>query len=121
MQSLIQKVQGDLADGVGAVWGLNVDVLPKVRDKRILKFQMFIARQCFTLRGGTHDALIPQKAVDGLQIPDQLHTYEDAYIMRWRKAHGYKIVVATKFTVAYKPPENWQLQNGIAQAIVEFK
>jgi hypothetical protein len=46
-----KKVQGHLADGVGAIWGLNVEVLPKVRDKRIQKFQMFIAIQCFTVRG----------------------------------------------------------------------
>jgi hypothetical protein len=67
--------------------------------------------------------LIPHKAVDGgLQIPDQLHTYEEAYTMRWRKTHGYKIVVGNKvYCLHYKPPENRQLQNGIAQAIVEFK
>jgi glycosyltransferase involved in cell wall biosynthesis len=117
-----KKVQGDVADGVGAVWGLNVDVLPNIRDKRILKFQMLIARQCFKLRGGTHDTLILHKAVEGIKIPDLLHAYEDAYIMRWIKDHGYKTVVGNNvYCLHYKPPENWQLQNGVAQAIVEFK
>jgi glycosyltransferase involved in cell wall biosynthesis len=117
-----KKVQVDLADGVGAVWGLNVDVLPNVRDKRILKFQTLIARQCFKLRGGTHDTLILHKAVEGIQIPEQLHPYEDAYIMRWVEDCGYKVVVGSDvYCLHYKPPENWQLQNGIEQAIVEFK
>ena len=31
-----KKAQTDLANGVGALWGLNVDVLPNVKDKRIL-------------------------------------------------------------------------------------
>lgn len=117
-----KKAQADLKSGVGAVWGLNVDVLPNVRDKHIIKFQSLIARQCFKLRGGTHDTLILHKAVEGIQIPEQLHTYEDAYIIRWVEDHGYKAVVGSDvYCLHYKPPENWQLQNGIAQAIGEFK
>lgn len=34
-----KKAQTDLANGVGALWGLNVDVLPNVKDKRILCFK----------------------------------------------------------------------------------
>ena len=117
-----KKAQADLADGVGAVWGLNVDVLPNVTNKRILKFQSLIARQCFKLRGGMHDTLILHKAVEGIRIPEQLHAYEDAYIVRWVEDHGYKAVVGTDvYCLHYKPPENWHLQNGIAQAIVEFR
>jgi glycosyltransferase involved in cell wall biosynthesis len=117
-----KKAQADLADGVGAVWGLNVDVLPNVTDKRILKFQSLIARQCFKLRGGMHDTLILHKAVEGIRIPEQLHAYEDAYIVRWVEDHGYKAVVGSDvYCLHYKPPNNWRLQNGIAQAIVEFR
>ena len=117
-----KKAQADLESGVGAVWGLNVDVLPNVTNKRILKFQSLIARQCFKLRGGTHDTLILKKAVDGIRIPEQLHAYEDAYIVRWIEERGYKAVVGSDiYCLHYKPPENWQLQNGITQAIVEFK
>ena len=117
-----KKAQADLAVGVGAVWGLNVDVLPNVTNKRVLKFQSLIARQCFKLRGGMHDTLILHKAVEGIRIPEQLHAYEDAYIVRWVEDHGYKAVVGTDvYCLHYKPPENWHLQNGIAQAIVEFR
>lgn len=117
-----KKAQSDLASGVGAVWGLNVDVLPNVKNKRILKLQSMIARQCFKLRGGMHDTLILRKAVEGIQIPEQLHAYEDAYIVRWVEDHGYKAVVGSDvYCLHYKPPDNWHLQNGIAQAIVEFR
>jgi glycosyltransferase involved in cell wall biosynthesis len=116
------KAQADLADGVGAVWGLNVDVLPNVRDKRILKMQGLVAQQCFHLRGGMHDTLILHRAVEGIVIPEELHAYEDAYIIRWVETRGYRAIVGSGiYCLHYKPPDNWNLQNGIAQAIVEFK
>ncbi len=117
-----KKAQTDLKKGVGAVWGLNVDVIPNVKNKRILKFQSLIARQCFHLRGGMHDTLILRKAVEGMVIPEQLHAYEDAYIVRWIERHGYKAVVGSDvYCLHYKPPENWSLKNGVSQAVVEFK
>ena len=75
-----RKAQADLKNGVAAVWGLNVDVIPNVTDKRVLRLQSILARECFKLRGGTHDTLILTKAVKGIKIPEHLHTYEDAYI-----------------------------------------
>ncbi len=117
-----RKVQVDLADGVGAVWGLNIDVLPNVKNKRILKFQSLVARQCFKLRGGMHDTLILLKAVEGIQIPEELHAYEDAYIVRWIEDHGYRALVGSGvYCLHYKPPENWNLKNGVAQAIIELR
>jgi hypothetical protein len=32
-----------------------------------------------------------------------------------------RVVGSDVYCLHYKPPENWQLQNGIEQAIVEFK
>lgn len=117
-----KKAQADLASGVGAVWGLNIDVIPNVKDKRILKLQSLIARQCFYLRGGMHDTLILRKAVEGIRIPEQLHAYEDAFIVQWIEKHGYKVSVGSEvYCLHYKPPTNWNLKNGFAQAIVEFK
>lgn len=117
-----KKAQADLASGVGAVWGLNVDVIPNVKDKRVLTLQTLIARKCFNLRGGMHDTLILRKAVEGLVIPEELHAYEDAFIVRWIERHGYRAVVGRDvYCLHYKPPNNWSLQNGINQAIVEFK
>jgi glycosyltransferase involved in cell wall biosynthesis len=107
---------------VGAVWGVNIDVIPSLRDKRFVKLQSLIARQCFSLRGGTHDTLIRREAVEGISIPEQLHAYEDAYIMNWIEEKGYKNVICDDvYCLHFKPPANWSLENAISQAILEFK
>jgi glycosyltransferase involved in cell wall biosynthesis len=117
-----RKAQADLANGVGAVWGLNIDVLPNIKNKRILRLQCMIARQCFNLRGGMHDTLILREAVEGIKIPEHLHTFEDAFIAQWIEAHGYKAVIGNHiYCMHYKPPDNWSLRNGFEQAIGEFR
>jgi hypothetical protein len=117
------KAQVNVKDDVGAIWGLNIDVIPNMtRDKRFIKLQSLIARQCFHLRGGTHDTLIRRKAVEGIKIPEQLHIYEDAFIMEWIKNGGYKAVVGDDvYCLHFKPPENWNLENGVSEAILELK
>lgn len=117
-----KKAQTDVTSGVGAVWGLNVDIIPNLKNERILKLQSIVARQCFYLRGGMHDTLILRKAVDGIRIPEHLHTYEDAFIVQWIKTHGYKVSVGSEvYCLHYKPPNNWNIKNGFSQAILEFK
>jgi glycosyltransferase involved in cell wall biosynthesis len=116
------KAQADIASGVAAVWGLNVDIIPNVRDKRVLRLQSILARECFNLRGGTHDTLILSKSVKGIRVPDHLHTYEDAYIIGHIKKKGYKVQVASEaYCLHYKPPTSWNVKTGFSQAIVEFK
>ncbi|MCW3984211.1 MAG: glycosyltransferase family 2 protein [Candidatus Bathyarchaeota archaeon] len=117
-----RKATGDLAEGVGAVWGLNVDLLPNVKNGRVLKLQSMVARQCFKLRGGMHDTLILRKAVEGIVIPEALHAYEDAYLVQWIEEHGYRAVIGSGiYCLHCKPPENWNLKNGVEQAIVELR
>jgi len=117
-----KKVQLDLSDTVGAVWGNNVDVLPNIKNKQILRFQLLVAKQCFKLRGGMHDTLILHKAVEGIQIPEELHAYEDAYLIHWIENHGYEAKVGSQiYCLHYKPPENWNIKNGISQAIIELR
>jgi len=117
-----RKAQKSVRSDVGAVWGVNIDVIPNVKDKRIIKLQNLIARQCFSLRGGMHDTLIRREAVEGIKIPEELHAYEDAYIINWIKAKGYKTIIGDEvYCLHFKPPTNWSLQNGVSQAIVEFK
>jgi glycosyltransferase involved in cell wall biosynthesis len=107
---------------VGAIWGVNIDVIPNVKDKNFIKFQRLIAQQCFTLRGGTHDTLIRREAVMGVKIPEQLHVYEDAYIMNWIKEKGYKVVIGDDvYCLHFKPSANWNLENAVSQAILEFR
>jgi glycosyltransferase involved in cell wall biosynthesis len=117
-----RKAEKSIKTDVGAVWGVNIDIIPNVKDKRFLKLQSLIARQCFNLRGGTHDTLIRREAVEGIKIPEQLHVYEDAYIMNWIKEKGYKVVIGDDiYCLHFKPPGNWKLENGISQAILEVK
>ncbi len=117
-----QKAKENIQSDVGAVWGVNIDVIPNLKDKHILKLQALIAGECFSLRGGTHDALIRRDLVQDIKIPEQLHTYEDAFIMNWIKKKGYKTVVGNDiYCLHYKPPENWNLSNAVSGAILELK
>jgi glycosyltransferase involved in cell wall biosynthesis len=117
-----KKAHADMLEGVGVVWGLNVDVIPNIKNKHILTLQSIIARKAFNLRGGMHDTLILRKAVDGMRIPEHLHTYEDAYIVQYIASHGYKVVVGIDiYCLHYKPPSNWSLKNGLQQATGEVQ
>ncbi len=117
-----KNVLKDLVDGVGAVWGVNIDLLPNIRNKRILKVQTIVARRCFKLRGGMHDTLILRKAVEGITIPDELHLYEDAYLVRYIESRGYKVTVGSSvYCLHDKAPDNWSVKNGLSQAILELR
>jgi glycosyltransferase involved in cell wall biosynthesis len=116
------RVQADLSQGIGAVWGLNVDVIPNVKNKRILSMQSIVAKQAFYLRGGMHDTLILHKAVVGVNIPEHLHTYEDAYLVHWIESHGFKVSIGSNiYCMHNKPPSNWSLKNGVEQAKSEVQ
>jgi len=107
---------------VGAIWGVNIDVIPNMNDKRFIKLQRIIAHQCFNLRGGTHDTLIRRDAVKDIRIPEQLHVYEDTYLINWIKKKGYKVVTGGDvYCLHFKPPANWNLENAVTQAILEFR
>jgi glycosyltransferase involved in cell wall biosynthesis len=121
-QDWFKKAEKNIKPDVGAVWGVNIDVIPNLKDKRFIKLQSLIARQCFNLRGGTHDTLIRREAVQDIKIPEQLHAYEDAYIINWIKDKGYKAVIGDDvYCLHFKPPTNWNLENAVSQAILEFR
>jgi glycosyltransferase involved in cell wall biosynthesis len=117
-----KKAKNNIQGDVGAVWGVNIDVIPNMKDKRILRLQTLVASECFSLRGGTHDALIRRDLVEDIKIPEELHTYEDAFIMNWIKDKGFKAVVGNDiYCLHYKPPANWNLQNAVGGAMLELK
>lgn len=117
-----KQAEKQIKPDVGAIWGVNIDIIPNVKDKNFIKLQRLIAQQCFNLRGGTHDTLIRREAVASIRIPEELHIYEDAYIMNWIKAKGYKVLIGDDvFCLHFKPPANWNLENAVAQAILEFR
>ncbi len=117
-----QNALRSITPEVGAVWGVNIDVIPNMHDRRFVQIQQLIAHQCFVLRGGTHDALIRRDLVKDILIPGELHTYEDAFIMNWIKSKGYKTVVGEGiYCLHFKPPENWNPQNAVSGAVLELK
>ena len=117
-----KNAQAEMKGDVGAVWGLNVDVIPNMANPRVLLLQSIIARECFKLRGGTHDTLIRTEAVNGIRVPEHLHTYEDAYIMRYIKDRGYRVSIGSQiYCLHYKPPTSWSIKTGFRQAGDEFK
>ncbi|MCX8150563.1 MAG: glycosyltransferase [Candidatus Bathyarchaeota archaeon] len=117
-----KKAQKDMQPDVGAVWGVNIDVIPNMTHKRIVKLQSLVARHSFILRGGTHDTLIRRNLVWDIKIPEELHTYEDSYLMKWIRTKGYKTVIGSDiYCLHYKPPENWKTGNAVANATLEFK
>jgi len=116
-----KKAQKNIRADVGAVWGVNIDVIPNLSDKRFMNLQQLVARQCFRLRGGTHDTLIRRDLVEDVKIPEQLHTYEDAYIINWVKDKGYKAVVGDDiYCMHFKPPENWNFSIAVSGGFLEL-
>jgi len=107
---------------VGAVWGLNIDIIPNVKNKLFLKSLALVARQCFNLRGGMHDTLIQHELVRDIRIPEQLHAYEDAYIINWIRKKGYKVTVGDDiYCLHFRPSGNGNLRKSISLAAQEIK
>jgi len=55
---------------VDAVLGLDVDVVPNVKNKLFSKSLALVARECFNLRGSMHDTLIRHELVKDIKIPE---------------------------------------------------
>jgi glycosyltransferase involved in cell wall biosynthesis len=107
---------------VGAVWGLNFDVIPNMRSKRFLRLLALVARGCFSLRGGMHDTLIRREILEDIEIPEQLHTYEDAYITNWIKKKGYRVVVGEDiYCLHYRPTQYYTFKESVSLAAIEIK
>lgn len=117
-----RKAQKSIQPDVGAVWGINIDVIPNINHKGVLRLQTLIANECFNLRGGTHDTLLRRDLVKDIRIPERLHTYEDAFIMNWIKDKGYRVIVGEDICcLHYKPPANWNFRNAADGALLELR
>ncbi len=117
-----KNAQKEIQNGVGAVWGVNIDAIPNLQNGHMLKLQILIASECFKLRGGTHDTLLRRDIVCDIKIPEHLHTYEDAYIMNWIRQKGYKTVIGQDiYCLHLRSPTNWNLNNALDGAILELK
>jgi hypothetical protein len=104
---------------VGAVWG--IEIWSTIQNQAALKMFLWVTRRIFELRGGTHDTLIRTNIVEDIEIPKNLHVFEDAYIKDWITKKGYKMIACyDPYCVHYRLQNVWTLQgnvNIIADAI----
>ena len=100
-------------DDVGAVWGMELwSVL--LESRRLIGLFERANFRVFKQRGGTHDILIRREAVEGIRIPADLHTYEDAYIKRWISRRGFKVIATyDPYCIHYRPESAWTLRGSI--------
>ncbi len=96
----------------GAVWG--IEVWSTIHNQTMLKMFLWITRKIFDLRGGTHDTLVRTDLVKDIQIPKNLHVFEDAFIRDWIAKKGYKIIACyNPYCIHYRPTEVWTLKGGV--------
>ncbi len=108
-----QKALSFVDANVGAVWG--IEVWSTLKNRKTLKTFLLVTRKIFELRGGTHDTLIRTEAVRDIQIPWNLHVFEDAYIKDWITKKGYLVVPCySPFCIHYRPKTVWTLKGSLA-------
>ncbi len=99
-------------NGVGAVWGM--EVWAGMRNPIVLKLFLKITRKIFEIRGGTHDLLVRCEAIKDIDIPEDLHVFEDTYIKEWVAKKGYKLVAAyDPYCIHYRPSFVWTIKGSI--------
>jgi len=107
-----QKATKNVASHVGAVWG--IEVWSTLKNPKVLKLFLIITRKIFDIRGGTHDTLIRTSLVKDIQIPKELHVFEDAYIKEHIIKKGYKVVVCyDPFCIHFRPDSVWTFKGSL--------
>ena len=97
---------------VGAVWG--IEIWDGIQDSVILKPFLKITRRIFEMRGGTHDLLVRQEAVKDIEIPGNLHVFEDAFIKAWIDKKGYKLIATyDPYCIHFRPPVVWTFKGSL--------
>jgi len=105
-------VKGD----VGAVWG--IEVWESIHNPIVLKLFLRITRKIFEMRGGTHDLLVRYEAVKDIDIPKNLHVFEDAFIKEWVANKGYRLIATyDPYCIHYRPPVVWTIKGSLGMLI----
>jgi glycosyltransferase involved in cell wall biosynthesis len=114
-----RKAIKHIGKNVGAVWG--IEVWSTIQNQATLKMFLWVTRKIFELRGGTHDTLVRTDLVKDIEIPKNLHVFEDAYIKDWITKKGYATIACyDPYCIHYRPKNVWTLQgslNIIADAV----
>jgi glycosyltransferase involved in cell wall biosynthesis len=114
------KAEKQIKDDVGGIWG--IEIWSVLRRTKILRLFERFTLKIFDKRGGTHDLLVRRKTVEDIQVPYQLHTYEDAYIKSWICKKGYKVVaVYEPYCFHFRPNNVWTIEQNIKFIISDLK
>ncbi|MEM0006976.1 MAG: glycosyltransferase family A protein [Candidatus Bathyarchaeia archaeon] len=112
-----EKAKSILADDVGGVWG--IEIWEGIQNPLVLKLFLKITWKIFDLRGGTHDLLVRREAIKDIDIPRNLHVFEDAFIKDWIEKKGYRLVATyDPYCMHYRSPEVWTIRGSI-QILIE--
>ncbi len=115
-----RKAERLIRPDVGAIWG--IEVWSVLKNPTVLELFERITMKIFGKRGGTHDLLVRRKAVEDINIPPNLHVYEDAFIKSWICGKGYKVVSAYEpYCIHYRPAIVWTVNNSVSLVANELK
>jgi len=90
---------------VGLIWGLNYDgYKERIMWLKLLgvNYVNYLIRE-FYRRGGTHDTMIRRYVLKNLQIPQDLHVFEDWYILNHVLKRGFKVKIVKAGVTHYNP------------------
>jgi glycosyltransferase involved in cell wall biosynthesis len=115
-----KKAQKCQSQDVGAVWG--IEVWSTIQNLQTLKLFLMATRKIFEVRGGTHDTLIRTALIKDINIPKNLHVFEDAYIKDWITKKGYRVVACyDPFCIHYRPQTVWTLGGSLGLIAEAFR
>jgi glycosyltransferase involved in cell wall biosynthesis len=103
------KAKSFIRDDVGAVWG--TEIWQGIQNPRVMKLFLRTTRKIFEIRGGTHDLLVRLDAVRDIDIPRDLHVFEDTYIKEWVARKGYKLIPTyDPYCIHHRPEFVWTVK-----------
>jgi glycosyltransferase involved in cell wall biosynthesis len=110
--SWFKKAIGFVDKDVGAVWG--IEIWDGIQNSAVLGLFLQITRRIFEMRGGTHDLLVRFEAIKDIDIPKDLHVFEDAFIAEWINKKGFRLVPTyDPYCVHYRPPAVWTFKGSL--------
>lgn len=114
------KAEKLISDDIGAIWG--IEIWSVLRGMKILRMFEKVTLKIFERRGGTHDLLVRRKAVEDIEVPYYLHTYEDAYIKSWICKKGYKVIgVYEPYCIHFRPNTVWTIKQNLEFMVSDLK
>ena len=109
-----------IRDNIGAIWG--IEIWSVLKNTKVTNLFERVTLKIFEKRGGTHDLLVRRKAIEGIKVPYQLQTYEDAYIKSWICKKGYRVIgVYEPYCLHFRPNAVWTVEQSITFIASDLK